>query len=517
VRRENGWPTNWTRAPLGELGRWYGGGTPNKGVDAFWKNGDVPWFSPKDMKSFRLHSSEDRITRAAVERGNVDLFEPGTVLMVVRSGILAHTFPVSIAAVQGTMNQDLKGLVPSDGLNYSYIAYALRKFGKDILHTCSKEGTTVHSIETAALHRFEIPIAPTKEQRRIVRKLDELLSDLDAGIAALERARVNLKRYRAAVLKAAVEGRLTEKWRAEHADVEPASKLLERILAERRKRWEAERLNKYPEKQQSIRATGRQRYSDPAAAATAKLGSLPNGWVWVRAEQVCEFITKGTTPSASHLLSSGDVPFIKVYNLTNRGTLDFSVKPTFVSKEIHEGFLARSRVFPDDVLMNIVGPPLGKVAIVPDRFPEWNINQAIAIFRPVAGMDRRFLTTCLLSKPVLDWALARGKATAGQTNLTLEICRDLPLPLPPYEEQVAIADEVSRLVSIAEANERQVADVLALAGTLRQAILKRAFEGKLVAQDADDESATELLARLRAARAAQGERPVRRARAKVAR
>ena len=95
------------------------------------------------------------------------------------------------------------------------------------------------------LRRFIVPIAPANEQRRIVSKIDELFSDLDAGVAALERAKANLKRYRAAVLKAAVEGKLTEQWRAEHPPKETAPQLLERILKERRRKWEAEQLAAY--------------------------------------------------------------------------------------------------------------------------------------------------------------------------------------------------------------------------------------------------------------------------------
>src|SRR5207249_1859770 len=136
----------------------------------------------------------------------------------------------------------------------------------------------------------------------------------------------------------------------------------------------------------------------------------------------CEFITKGTTPKANKLFSgAGDVPFIKVYNLTFDGTLDFSINPTFVSKETHAGELARSKVFPGDVLMNIVGPPLGKVSIVPDAFPEWNMNQAVARFRPLEFCDRKYLSIALRTEGVLSWAVKRAKATAGQFNLTLEI------------------------------------------------------------------------------------------------
>src|SRR5208337_795919 len=106
-------------------------------------------------------------------------------------------------------------------------------------------GSTFPNLTTNQLFTLPVPVAPLSEQHRIVAKIEELFSDLDAGVAALKRIRANLKRYRAAVLKAAVEGRLTEAWRAKHPKTEPATKLLERILAQRRQNWEEDQLAKF--------------------------------------------------------------------------------------------------------------------------------------------------------------------------------------------------------------------------------------------------------------------------------
>ena len=117
------------------------------------------------------------------------------------------------------------------------------------------------------------------EQRRIVAKIEELFSDLDAGVAALKRIKANLKRYRAAVLKAAVEGRLTEAWRAKHPNTEPATKLLERILAERRKKWEADQLAKFAAAEKTPPKGWREKYVEPLPPDTSGLPELPQGWV----------------------------------------------------------------------------------------------------------------------------------------------------------------------------------------------------------------------------------------------
>ena len=182
------------------------------------------------------------------------------------------------------------------------------------------------------------------------------------------------------------------------------------------------------------------------------------------------------------------------------GILDFSVNPTFVGQDTHQKELARSRVVPGDVLMNIVGPPLGKVSVVPGDYPEWNMNQAIAVFRPIPGLLNRFLAARLMSGDSLRWAEDRAKATAGQFNLTLEICRDLPVPLPPMAEQERIVAELDRRISGLDRLYR-VNDVgVTRCGQLRRATLTAAFSGKLVAQDPTDESASVLLERIRAGR-----------------
>lgn len=124
----------------------------------------------------------------------------------------------------------------------------------------------------------------------------------------------------------------------------------------------------------------------------------------VKASEVCDFITKGTTPPAKDILSDESdetVPYLKVYNLSMTGELLFHQDPQYISKEIHEEKLARSKVYPNDVLMNIVGPPLGKFAFVTDEYPEWNINQAIAIFRAKERILPKFLLAALMQEKVL--------------------------------------------------------------------------------------------------------------------
>ncbi|MBS1191965.1 MAG: hypothetical protein H6R10_3757 [Rhodocyclaceae bacterium] len=350
-----------------------------------------------------------------------------------------------------------------------------------------------------------LPIPPLAEQHRIVAKIEELFSELDQGVASLNTAREQLKVYRQSLLKNAFEGKLTAAWREAHRDqLETAEALQQRIARERAERHRQQ----FADWEARGRSGPKPKTLKPLPPLTAEelaaQPELPQEWIYVRAEEISDFITKGTTPSKELLFSSsGEVPFIKVYNLTMTSALDFSIDPTFVSRETHTGFLARSKVLPGDVLMNIVGPPLGKVSIVPDDYPEWNVNQAIAIFRTKV-ISTKLLAAYLGHERTVRSMMRKSKATAGQFNLTLEICREIIIPICSREEQRQIELKLDESLSEADQLDQTLATALQQAEALRQSILKKAFSGQLVPQDENDEPAAVLLERIRVKQGASG-------------
>ncbi len=153
-------------------------------------------------------------------------------------------------------------------------------------------------------------------------------------------------------------------------------------------------------------------------------------------ENKCSFITKGTTPKNIDILVKpfeGGVPFLKVYHITDWG-IDFFYKESYVSGLIHNKDLGRSKVKPNDILMNIVGPPLGKIGLVPNTFNEWNINQAIVIFRPKEELMPTYLLNALKSKTLLQ-SIIEQAVGVRQQNLSLKQCREIRIPIPPIELQ----------------------------------------------------------------------------------
>ena len=347
--------------------------------------------------------------------------------------------------------------------------------------TSGKRGSTIQYIRLGDIRDHPVRIAPLEQQKRIVAKIEELFSHIDAGIASLQAAKKLLKQYRQSVLKAAVTGELTKDWRKANKDkLEPASQLLERILKERRQRWEEQQLEQFKAKGKLPKDDKwKEKYKEPEAYSGDGY-NITHEWVMARAEQVCDFITKGTTPSKDKLTSgSGDVPFIKVYNLTFDVRLNFDLNPTYTDVETHEIFLARSKVYPGDVLMNIVGPPLGKVSIVSNIYDEWNINQAIAVYRPLNGLNNKLLAYYLLSKPVVGWMQGKTKTTAGQVNLTLEISRNAPLPIPPEKEQLEMVRLIEEKLTSSDRLISQLEMQVIKAEKNKQTILASAFSGNL--------------------------------------
>jgi type I restriction enzyme, S subunit len=192
----------------------------------------------------------------------------------------------------------------------------------------------------------------------------------------------------------------------------------------------------------------------------------------------CHFITKGTTPANNELLPRGDIPFLKVYNIVNN-KIDFNYRPTFISRQVHEKVLTRSAVKPGDVIMNIVGPPLGKVALVGNQFSEWNINQALAFFRPLPMFDNQFLSLVLSAPITIEQVLKETRGTVGQDNLSLEQVRSLELPFIPLAVQCRIVAKVNHLMMLCDQLEDQLTITEANNRRLLEAVLHEALSPAL--------------------------------------
>jgi type I restriction enzyme S subunit len=309
------------------------------------------------------------------------------------------------------------------------------------------------------LEQQRIPLPPIAAQRQIVAEIEEQFTRLDAGVAALRRVQANLKRYRAAVLKAACEGRLVpteaELAKAEGRSYETGEQLLARILSDRRKNWH-----------------GRGKYKEPAAPDTASLPRLPAGWAWATVGQLAE-VVRGASPrpAGDPRYFGGSIPWITVGPLT----ADQSPYLRSVTANLNEAGRQSSRfIEPHTLLLTNSGATLGvpKISLIGGC-----INDGVAALQRVEYPLKLYLLYFLHTQTERLRGVNQG---AAQPNLNTTIIKAINVPLPPLAEQVRIVAEVGRSLSMIDELETAIAANVQRATCMRQSILQHAFAKKSV-------------------------------------
>ena len=180
-------PKDWESYTLGSIGSWVGGHTPSKGVDKYWRGGEVVWITPKDVKGQILHDSQDHLTVQAVNATGLLLFPKNSIFIVFRSGILKHSLPVSTCITPFTINQDLKVLVSNRGVVSEYIRFFLEKESEAIINTAVKSGTTVESIDRSIFECIPIPLPSENEQKIIIERIKSVTNRLEREVISKQK------------------------------------------------------------------------------------------------------------------------------------------------------------------------------------------------------------------------------------------------------------------------------------------------------------------------------------------
>ncbi|WP_282071362.1 restriction endonuclease subunit S [Polaribacter atrinae] len=334
-------------------------------------------------------------------------------------------------------------LIEASLFDYYFISDNYRNVIRDLAG-----GVNINNIRREYITNLKFPLPPLAEQQRIVAKLDELFGHLDSLKTRLNNIPQILKNFRQAVLTQAVTGKLTEEWR---------------------------------------------------------VGKELGEWKVELAKDCCEKVQSGGTPKGSNFAESG-IPFFKVYNIVDQ-KISFDYRPQFVSEEIQNSQCKKSICFPNDVLMNIVGPPLNKVAIVPEEFPECNINQAITLFRVKEYLNNKYLYYFLREGTPVNSLVNETRGVVGQVNISLTQCRETQISIPPKEEQTEIVKRVEHLFAKADKIEVQYQSLKTKIDSLPQAILAKAFKGELLEQLDTDGSAEVLLEEIQRLKASLSRKP----------
>jgi type I restriction enzyme, S subunit len=361
-------------------------------------------------------------------------------------------------------------------------------------------GTTRLKLNQANMKRIPIPLAPISEQHRIVDAIEAHFSQLDTWLAVMEKLREQLPRLRASILKAAVEGRLI----AQHPNDEPADELLQRVLDERRRKWEQDYLAQHQAKGRTspLFEDWKENYPEPIApdfGDATDIPALPDGWAWASLDEIAAHednsITDGPFGSklkTSHYTESG----ARVIRLQNIGDGEFlDDDKAFISYE-HYRTLLKHRVFPDDIVIAALGDSLPRACIIHNGTEHAIVKADCMRFKPHSqAASPQYMNIALNSETVRAITSKRihgiGRPRLNQTEI-----RSLPVPIPPRAQQIRIAIEVAERFSVIDRLLETIEVNIKRAERMRQSILKQAFEGRLVAQNPNDEPANELLERI---------------------
>ncbi len=467
-------PFGWTQLTIGAVSTIITGNTPpTSNRDLY--GGTIPFVGPSDLCNQILTTQKNTLSQLA--RSVARIVPPNSVL-VSCIGLLGKC---ALTSVETALNQQLNAVIFVVDVDPKFGFYQCQTLRPYLEGNAS--ATTVPIVNKKKFSQAPFRVAPLNEQRRIVAKIDELFSDLDAGVAALERVQANLKRYRAAVLKSAVEGKLTAQWRKKNKPAETGEQLLARILKEHRKKWEDDQLAKFAAAGKSPPKGWQAKYKEPTPPDTTNLPKLPEGWCWASVEQVGQ-VQLGRQRSPKNRSDRYPTKYLRAANLTESG-LDLSdlLEMEFLPKE-----LETYRLEVGDILLSEAsGSPdqVGKPVVWRGEINDCCFQNTVIRLQPI-NIETDFALT-VFRHYYRSKLFARVSAGVGINHLSAAKFSAIPFPLPPIDEQIRIATEVEAMLSFITKVELLSHSSSRRTASLRQAILKHAFEGKLVPQDPADE------------------------------
>ena len=445
-------PEGWCWARLDSIAWFSGGKTPSTHNKANYEANGILWVTSKDMKRDFIDST--MITLSEKGASDLTVFKPGTILMVTRSGILRRMLPVAMLTKSATINQDQKAICPFNASISLWLLIFLKGSDRFIRQSFGKAGTTVESIVFNKVRSMLIPLPPLAEQRRIAERVAELMPLVDA-YGELEVAREKLDtdfpgRLRRSVLQDAVRGRLAPQ---DPAD-EPASALLERIRAERRRLSDEGKL-RLPKGGDSIIFTGsdgrryekrvdaKGRESEPVCIEDEIPFEIPEGWAWARLKTLGSVVGGGTPKTSDTTLwaqSDDGIPWITPADMKNVTNMQVSHGTRFLSAK---GLSASSaQLIPAGSIVMSSRAPIGYLAITTCKLAT---NQGFKSLVPANRNMSRWILTCLDAQ--MKDIQRRASGTTFKEISGSEFGETL-VPIAPFPEQERVMENVKSLIDL---------------------------------------------------------------------
>lgn len=409
-------PTNWNEKRLGEIAQTSSGGTPSRRNASFYQ-GSIPWVKSGELNSNIILNTSEKISEEALQSSSAKIFPKGTLLLAMYGATIGK---VAILGIDAATNQAICGIRENSGFHTSYLYWYLLYCKPKLIS--QGIGGAQPNIGQNIIQNLSVPLPPLPEQKRIVVKIEALFAELDKGVAQLKTLKEQLKTYRQAVLKAAFEGRLT------NADV--------------------------PE------------------------GELPDGWESIELGQLISKPKYGSSKKCNYNVT--ETPVLRIPNI-GAGAIDHS---DLKYAEFDEKEKTGLELCQGDLLTirsNGSVDLVGKCALITSADTHCLYAGYLIRLRPIsAKLNSKYLLHTLRSGSLREQIESKAKSTSGVNNINSGELQSLKINLCSVEEQKEVVKRVETRLSVADQMEQSIDYSLRSAETLKQSILKKAFEGRLV-------------------------------------
>ncbi len=470
---ESNLPLGWELVKVEDIGEVITGGTPSKSNIAYYGN-HVPFYKPTDLEAgFHTNEAHDNLSVDGAKKAR--LLPEKSILITCIGATIGKTGFIRKA---GASNQQINSIIPHKPVVPEFIYYACvaPEFQKSIIQNAS--ATTLPILNKSRFSKLTLPLPPLAEQQRIVAQLDALMGKVQSARERLEKIPSILKRFRQAVLAAAVSGRLTADWREQNPRVESVDVLLDKVKQHR----------------QTL-------YLD-YDLKTVNVVKTPDSWRTLNLENLCDpvrSITYGVIKLGEE--TPGGVPCLRTSDVKHLRIVTNDVK--CISKSIADEYI-RTYLFGGELLINVRGT-LGGVALVPKSLAGYNISREVAMAPLLEVINGKWVEFFVGSVAAQNWLTKAAKGIA-YTGINIADLKKLPVSMPPLAEQKEIVRRVEELFKLADSIEARYQTSKSYLDQLPQAILAKAFRGELVPQDPNDEPASMLLERIRAEKTGAGKK-----------
>lgn len=491
-------PSNWAWSTIGDLGNVVSGGTPSTKVPEYW-GGEVTWFAPSDLTGYNrkyISRGAKTLTKEGLAKSSAKIMAAGSVMFSSRAPIGY----VAITSTPAATNQGFKSIVPNRELLNEYLYHYL----KSARHIAEERasGTTFKELSGSAFSALPVPVAPAKEQRRIVAKVESLFDEIDRGVESLREAKRAIELYRQSLLKSAFEGRLTASWRAENAEkLESPDALLQSIREERETRyrtaledWERSVTQWRESGEKGRRPAKPKQPVQPERSGVEGLQELPEGWFYLSFDAIAQSVRNGIS------VKPDEIGPLKILRISAVRPMAFDLND-FRHITDPDGRMEDYRLERGDLVFTRYNGSRDYVGVsamyrgdgthvYPDKLIRCRIDSNI-----INPAYLEAATNCGESRSHVE---GRIRTTAGQSGVSGSDIKTIPVPICSPTEQAEIVRILDARLDAVDALNKEIDTNLFRAEALRQSILKKAFSGQLVPQDPDDEPAATLLQRIRA-------------------